>query len=130
MEKLTRPKEDLTQPKDWLTSLDDAPVTVEHNEELHHPDDPDYDEHVQDLYTRRVATHHVVASLAELRRALGVSQVEAAVEWGRAQPQVSRLERDPHRAELATLLTYIQALGGHLAVEASVDGHTYRYELA
>jgi hypothetical protein len=71
MEKLTGPKEDFTDPKDWLTNLENAPVTVEHDQELHHPDGPDYDEHVQDLYARRVATHHVVASLAELRRALG-----------------------------------------------------------
>ena len=36
---------------------------------------------------------------------------------------------DPTRAEIATLLGYVAAIGGHLTVEADIDGETYRYEL-
>jgi hypothetical protein len=78
---------------------------------------------------RRDALHHVVTTLAELRRAAGRTQVDIAEDWGRPQSKVSRLESDPTRAEIATLLGYVAAIGGHLTVEAEIDGETYRYEL-
>jgi hypothetical protein len=78
---------------------------------------------------RRDAHHHVVASLAELRRAVGRTQLDVAEDWGRPQPKVSRLERQPERAEVATLASYVAALDGRLTVEVEIDGETYRYEL-
>jgi len=45
-----------------------------------------------DAYARRVAVHQVVTTPAELRRAVGQTQVQVAEVWGRPQPKVSRLE--------------------------------------
>jgi len=43
---------------------------------------------------------------------------------------IPRLEADPLRAELDTVLAYIQALGGRLTVEAEIRGQTYTVDLA
>jgi hypothetical protein len=79
---------------------------------------------------RRLAEHRVVATLQQLRRMLGRTQVEVAEQWGRPQSQVSRLESDPIRAELGSVLAYVQALGGRLTVEAEIDGRVYTVDLA
>jgi transcriptional regulator with XRE-family HTH domain len=55
------------------------------------------------------------ATLAEIRRARGVTQVQLAKALELTQPQVSRVE---HRADvlLSTLRSYVEALGGELMV--------------
>jgi hypothetical protein len=92
--------------------------------------DPTVHDEVAKLVQQRRAEHEVVSSLQQLRKLLGRTQVEVANEWGRPQSQASRLEADPLRAELGTLLAYIQALGGRLTVEAEIRGQTYTFDLA
>lgn len=57
------------------------------------------------------------ATLAELRRARGVTQQQLAKALELTQPQVSRVE---HRTDvlLSTLRSYVEALGGELIVTA------------
>lgn len=57
------------------------------------------------------------ATLAQLRRARGVTQQQLAKTLEMTQPQVSKVE---HRADvlLSTLRSYVEALGGELAVVA------------
>jgi DNA-binding XRE family transcriptional regulator len=57
------------------------------------------------------------ATLAELRRARGVTQMQLAKSLELTQPQVSRVE---HRTDvlLSTLRAYVEALGGELFVLA------------
>ena len=90
----------------------------------------DVDDEVAEIVKRRRLEHETVASLQHLRKLLGRTQVEVANDWGRPQSQVSRLETDPLHAELASVLAYIQALGGRLTVEAEVDGRIYTVDLA
>lgn len=56
-------------------------------------------------------------TLAELRRARGLTQQQLAKALELTQPQVSRVE---HRTDvlLSTLRTYVEALGGELVVTA------------
>jgi hypothetical protein len=119
---------DATSPDDWLDADPDDATTLDPNTGWTHRGDSIHDEIVAGR-THRDAVHHIVTSLAEVRRAAGRTQIDVAQEWGRPQSKVSRLENDPTRAEIATLLGYIAAIGGHLTVEAEIDGETYRYEL-
>jgi hypothetical protein len=113
---------------DWLDASAEDTTTLDPDTAWTHRGDSIHDDVVAGR-DRRDAVHRVVTSLAELRRAARCTQVDVAEKWGRPQSKVSRLENDPTRAEIATLLGYITAIGGHLAVEAEIDGETYRYEL-
>jgi hypothetical protein len=113
---------------DWLDAEAEDATTLDPDATWSHRGESIHDEVVAGR-DRRDAVHRVVTSLAELRRAAGRTQVDIAQEWGRPQSKVSRLENDPTRAEIATLLGYVAAIGGHLTVEAEIDGETYRYEL-
>ena len=64
--------------------------------------------------------------LAELRRELGVNQVDLAEELGITQGGVSRLERsaDP---KLSTLCKLTSALGGTLSIEISVGDRSVSF---
>lgn len=57
------------------------------------------------------------ATLAELRRARGLTQVQLAKTLNLSQPQVSRVE---HQADvlLSTIRSYVEALGGEVVVTA------------
>jgi hypothetical protein len=94
-----------------------------------HPADPSFDTHVRAAAERRALEQEIVESLRQLREAIGLTQADLGRAWG-PQAQVSRLERDPARVVLATLVGYVQALGGELVVEAKVEGRTYRYRVA
>ncbi|MDA8281813.1 MAG: XRE family transcriptional regulator [Actinomycetota bacterium] len=68
--------------------------------------------------------------LSSLRRRAGLTQVELARRWGRAQSQVARLERAPiDSASLRTLRAYVEALGGSCSLSVEVDGDRYDIEL-
>ena len=70
---------------------------------------------------RREAVGEIIAhSLAELRRAREVTQVEVASSLRRGQSSVSALEHsaDPH---VSTLREYIEAIGGRLEITAVFD---------
>jgi len=71
---------------------------------------------------RQEAIAEIVAfSLAELRKARHITQVELARSLGCGQPSVSGIEHsgDPL---LSSLRQYIEALGGRLEVSAVFDG--------
>jgi DNA-binding XRE family transcriptional regulator len=59
--------------------------------------------------------------LRRLRLQRGVTQFEMARRLGIKQPTVSRLERQTN-IELATLVKYVEALGGKLTISAKFEG--------
>ena len=111
--------------EEWLVPTDVAP-------DVYEADDPGpgVSDDVQRAVIVRVVEQHLVESLSQLRNEVGLTQAKVAEVWGRPQPQVSRLEADPARAELATVIGYLRAIGGHCAFEVEVGDQHYRYELA
>ena len=79
---------------------------------------------------RGVAAHRdrlegelVAHRLAEIRKAHGLSQQDVARAMGVTQSRVSRIESgDIARSELATIASYVRALGGDLRVTAAIGG--------
>ena len=79
---------------------------------------------------RGVAAHRdrlegelVAHRLAEIRKAHGLSQQDVARAMGVTQSRVSRIESgDIAKSELATIASYICALGGELHVVATIGG--------
>ena len=82
--------------------------------------DPDRAARV-DRYEEEALQQIVAHQLAELRRELGIDQTELALRLGMTQAGVSKLERsaDP---KLSTLRKLIEALGGTLVIQASING--------
>jgi DNA-binding XRE family transcriptional regulator len=57
--------------------------------------------------------------LAEMRRRLGITQVEVATRMGITQSRVTAIEHaKPGTTELRTLAAYVEALGGRLEIIA------------
>ena len=52
--------------------------------------------------------------LAEIRKAMNVTQVEAARRSGLKQGEISRIERAPERVQMQTLARYAESLGGEM----------------
>jgi len=117
-----------SEPNDWLDGGTGQVIYKDADEKATWRGDPTVHDEVSQLLDRRARQHHVVTSLQALRQALGMTQVAVAAEWGRPQSQVSRLEGDPLRAELNSLVAYVHSLGGHLTVTAELDGETFTYE--
>lgn len=67
-------------------------------------------------------------ALAEVRRLLGLSQVEVAGQMGVSQAQVARCESRGDMY-LTTLRRYIEALGGELELVAHFPEHSSRLRL-
>lgn len=66
--------------------------------------------------------------LAELRKALGVTQVMLADEMGVQQPTVARIEKQQD-IYISTVRNYIESLGGHMELYASFpDGTRIRID--
>jgi len=64
--------------------------------------------------------------LRELRQQTELSQVEIAVRLGVSQNRISRLEQgDLERTQIDTLRRYVEALGGEMRVEVSLDGDVF-----
>lgn len=55
-------------------------------------------------------------TLAELRKAQGMTQVQLAAAMGVRQPAVSRIEHHPDRVGLSLLRRYVEGLGGRLEI--------------
>jgi ribosome-binding protein aMBF1 (putative translation factor) len=72
--------------------------------------------------------YDAILALADLREALGVTQAELAKVLEVSQPRVSRLE---HKEDvyLSTLENYIEALGGHLKLEAVFEDRSIELTL-
>ncbi len=63
--------------------------------------------------------------LAEIRQAQHVTQKDVAAAMGVAQPRVSAIERGQiSSAELGTLCSYVEALGGRLRLVADFGDET------
>ncbi|KAA5837180.1 XRE family transcriptional regulator [Saccharopolyspora hirsuta] len=61
--------------------------------------------------------------LAELRKKVGLTQTELAERMGIGQPRVSAIERgDIESHTVATLRSYVEALGGTIQLSAHFDG--------
>lgn len=75
-----------------------------------------------DSAVERQLTGHV---LRELRKQQRLSQAQVASIMGVSQRRVSAIERGQMaRTEVHTIAAYVQALGGHLQLDATVDGET------
>jgi ribosome-binding protein aMBF1 (putative translation factor) len=70
----------------------------------------------------KVVAEQVRDALGELRRVRQLTQVELSRTMQRPQSTVSRIEREGDML-LSTLAAYVEALGGHLEINALVDGH-------
>ena len=111
-------------PEDWLPGPDDTFQTGAR----HHPS-PEFTDALAEARIRTEAAHEIVTTLAQLRRSVGVTQVELAQRWGRGQSYVSKIERDPAGANMATLIDYVRALGGRLTVTVEAGDHTFVEDL-
>ena len=84
------------------------------------------------LDEQRVATHRKILEdavraqhLADVRKAQGETQVEVAKLMNVSQSRVSKIERgDIAHTEIATLQSYVEALGGRLEVTAKFADHS------
>jgi len=86
--------------------------------------DPSRLERVQ----QRVEKELLEANLAELRQAVGATQVEAAEAANMTQSELSRLERRPDHL-VSTLRRYVESLGGELEVTAVVGNKRVRLKV-
>jgi ribosome-binding protein aMBF1 (putative translation factor) len=69
----------------------------------------------------KVVAEQVRDALAELRRVRRLTQVELSRTMQRPQSTISRIEREGDML-LSTLAAYVEALGGHLEINAVVGG--------
>jgi DNA-binding XRE family transcriptional regulator len=70
-------------------------------------------------------------TLAELRKHRNMTQAQLAEALGIRQASVSRVEHaDPADAQLATLRSYIEALGGTLEITAVIEGERFPLSVA
>ena len=76
-----------------------------------------------EAYKQEMEAKIFAYQLAELRRELGINQIELARKLGITQGGVSRLERsaDP---KLSTICKLTTALGGTLSIEINAGGRT------
>ena len=117
---------DFNDPKAWLKDIDKGTVNTPHT----HPGDPNFATRVNELTERLHHEHHIVTSLADLRKqGAELTQTEVAQRWGRVQSRVSSLEADISKIEVATLMDYVRALHGTLEIRITVDNHTYIEQL-
>jgi ribosome-binding protein aMBF1 (putative translation factor) len=82
--------------------------------------DPARRERVERERTKVIA-EQVRDALGELRRVRQLTQVELSRTMGRPQSTISRIERQGDML-LSTLAAYVEALGGHLEINAVVGG--------
>jgi len=116
---------DEMDPRDWIPDEDEEPTV---NGTPAHPS-PGFAEALAAARAQTEMTHGIVASLADLRRAAGLTQVELAERWGRGQSYVSKVERDPAGVEMATLLSYVRALGGRLTLTVEAGENVFIEDL-
>ena len=70
-----------------------------------------------------LAARNRARTLAEERTRLGLSQTEVAHRMGVPPDQVAAMERaDPGTTDVRTLVSYVEALGGHLTLTADFGG--------
>jgi ribosome-binding protein aMBF1 (putative translation factor) len=69
----------------------------------------------------KVVAEQVRDALGELRRVRQLTQVELSRTMQRPQSTISRIEREGDML-LSTLAAYVEALGGHLEINAVIHG--------
>jgi len=97
-------------------------MTITLEEQLRRrPVDPVEMERLKDEMRQYVRAYR----LREVREAQSITQVELAGELGIGQNRVSQIERgDINHSRVDTLKRYVEALGGHLSVQAEFgDAH-------
>lgn len=68
--------------------------------------------------------------LKELRKQQGLTQQQLADKLGITQNRISKLEKlDLDRAELQTIRSYINALGGELSLLVEIDGNQHKIQI-
>jgi predicted XRE-type DNA-binding protein len=68
--------------------------------------------------------------LKELRKQQGLTQQQLADKLGITQNRISKLEKlDLDRAELQTIRSYINALGGELSLVVEIDGNQHKIQI-
>ncbi|MGH9129051.1 MAG: helix-turn-helix domain-containing protein [Acidimicrobiales bacterium] len=82
--------------------------------------DPDRRDRVE-AERAKVVAEQVREALGELRRVRQITQVELSRAMRRPQSTVSRIEREGDML-LSTLAAYVEALGGHLEITATING--------
>lgn len=65
--------------------------------------------------------------LAELRKAMSVTQVALAKKAGMKQAEISRIENNPQKVQLQTMERYVKSLGGSLKLVAEFPDGTVAY---
>lgn len=65
--------------------------------------------------------------LAELRKALNITQVALAERSGIKQAELSRIENNPEKVQLRTMERYVKSLGGDLKLVAEFPDGTIAY---
>ncbi|MGC8513196.1 MAG: helix-turn-helix domain-containing protein [Acidimicrobiales bacterium] len=123
---MTRPSKDEAELGAWSTQV--APDGWVRDQQWSHPD-PAFTDQLAEARRRSEAAHAIVTSLAELRRAVGLSQTELAEQWGHTQSFVSRVERDVTNVEMATLVGYVKALGGRLTITVEAGDRIFHEDL-
>jgi DNA-binding transcriptional regulator YiaG len=64
--------------------------------------------------------------LAALRKAQGLTQAQVATAMGVTQGRVSQIEHGTASLDTATMAAYLKAIGGELAITATVGNHSVR----
>ena len=123
---MKRPSKDEAELGAWSTQV--APDGWVRDQQCSHPD-PAFTGQLAKARRQTEAAHAIVTSLAELRRAVGLSQTELAERWGHTQSFVSRVERDVTNVEMATLVGYVRALGGRLTVTVEAGDRVFYEDL-
>ena len=96
-------------PHQFLVDEDTEPITIDLTRGLSH-------DQARRRQLEREVRHLIKSLVRDTRTSAAMSQVTAARCWGAEQPQVSRFERDPGNARVATLLSYLNALGAHVEI--------------
>jgi transcriptional regulator with XRE-family HTH domain len=92
-------------------------------EEIEARDAGRIDEQHVNAYRKRLRAAQRAYQLAEIRKALGLTQTDVAEAMHVSQRRVSAVERgDISRTELGTVASYVQALGGRIEVVADFGG--------
>jgi predicted transcriptional regulator len=75
-----------------------------------------------------VANRSYAESLAAIRRAADLTQIDLATQMGVAQSEISRIE-NRHDMLLSTLTNYLTSAGDHPRVVVTVNGHDIELDL-
>ena len=86
-----------------------------------------HDQAKVDLLTKKYLSKSRVATLTDIRLALGFTQEDLAKMIGIDQSNISRIEKGEFtKSELRTLYSYVEALGGEIEIHARIGDNSLR----